>query len=252
VDIYTGLPLTNRLVLETLSSAHVHPDPPTRWEGSRGFGIRHINDSISFSLWSDKDQEFRHATLQESQHIMRKYNAMRVEFRDNFVIIETNDPSKPIPLTVASVPAVFLPPSQRLRSLYGLSPAAGPRVPDSCPHLSCGRMKTPQKSQMLQVTVVIAELGNIHKVNFFPTSIVVELVHGDGRVYPKTSLPGIVAGLCTTYHHAPTSFFEAMKDRTRERLLDPSECRPGPKIGHCPRMEQIICASLYGATSTRG
>ena len=68
-----------------------------------------------------------------------------------------------------------------------------------------------------------------------PASIVIELVHGDGRVYPSASLPAVVAGLSTTYHHDSNPFFSSMRDHTHERLLDPSQYFPGPRIGPLPQ-----------------
>lgn len=65
--------------------------------------------------------------------------------------------------------------------------------------------------QMVKVVSILADLVNVRRVNFFPHTIVVELVVGDGRVYARGSLPGIVAGLATTYHHASISFFDLVR-----------------------------------------
>lgn len=70
--------------------------------------------------------------------------------------------------------------------------------------------------------------------NFLPLMIVVELIYGDGRDYPRRSLPGIVAGVATTYHHGPLPFLEDMKYHNRERLLDPTPYLQGPLIGPPP------------------
>jgi hypothetical protein len=151
------------------------------------------------------------------------------------MVIETSNPPKPVPLTVACIPAIFVPPGQGRKYLMGLAPYVGPRVRDPCPHLSWGRMRTPTKSQMADVISVLMEFVSIKKVHFFPTSIVVELVYGDGRVYTNGSLPAFMAGLWVSYHHDSVPFFESIKDHTRERLLDPGRYLPGPLIGPLPQ-----------------
>ena len=138
------------------------------------------------------------------------------------MVIETSDPPQPVPLTVACVPTIFVPPGQPRKYLMGLAPYVGPRVRDPCPHLSWGRMQTPTNSQIADVISVLMQFVSIKKVHFFPTSIVVELVYGDGRVYTNGSLPAFMAGLMISYHHDSVPFFESMKDHTRERLVDPS------------------------------
>jgi len=234
---------------QSQSFSHAHPDPLPRWQGPRGFGARHINDHVPFSLWSEDRQDFRKATRQEMRYIVEIYNAERIEFQDCLIVIETFNPPKPVPLTVACTPAIFVPPGQKRRYMYGSAPYANPRVRDPCPHLGWRRMQTPRKSQMIDVISVLTELANIQRVNFLPTSIVVELVHGDGRVYPWASLPGVVAGLTTTYHHDSDPFFSSMRDHTRERLLDPSQCLPGPLIG--PAVQSTTCGILLRKRATR-
>lgn len=247
VDIYTGSPLGQFLSFgsESQSSgqaqllsqsqsqgySHAHPQHLPRWQGPRGFGAQHINDHIPFSLWSEDKQDFRGATSPEKRYIQEKYGAERLEFHGYLIVIETSNPPKPVPLTVAGTPAIFVPPGQRRKFMCGSTPYPNPRLPDPCPHLSWKRMETPQKSQMADIINTLIELANIRRVNFLPASIVVEIAYGDGRVYPSASLPGIVAGLSTTYHHDAIPFFSSMRDHTRERLLDPCQYLPGSRIG---------------------
>jgi len=166
---------------------------------------------------------------------METYNAARLEFHDYLMVIETSNPPKPVPLTVACMPTIFVPPGQGRKYMMGLAPYVGPRVRDPCPHLSWGRMRTPTESQMADVISVIMQFVSIKKVHFFPTSIVVELVYGDGRVYMNGSLPAFMAGLWISYHHDSVPFFESMKDHTRERLLDPGRFLPGPLVEPPPQ-----------------
>lgn len=251
VDIYTGSPLGQALNLGIPSQSsvqaqssgqsqsqpvsHAHPDPPPRWRGPRGFGARHVNDHIPFSLWSEEKQDFRGATAEEMNYILDKYNAARIECHGILIVIETADPPRPVPLTVACTPAIFVPLGQSRKYYGGTAPYPSPRVADPCPDLSWRRNQTPKRSQMIAVISALLPLAEVRRVNFCPASIVVELVYGDGRVYPDASLPGYVARLPTTYHHDSVPFFQSMRDHTRERLLDPSHHLPEPGIGPLPQ-----------------
>jgi len=235
VDIYTGSRcLDSEAPPKSAAQSHAHPDPISRWQG-RGFGSRHINDDIPFSLWSEDGQKFRDATVEEMRYIQRKFDAEKLSFVNHLIIIETSKPPQPVPLTVGCTPAIFVTPGQEQKYTYGLAPYVNPRAVDPCPHLSWRGMQRSEEQQMMDVISVLMELGDIQRVNFFPASIVVELVHGNGRVYSTASLPAVVAGLPTTYHHDPLPFFVSMKDRTRERLLDPRQYLPGPSIGPLPQ-----------------
>ena len=108
-------------------------------------------------------------------------------------------------------------------------------------------MQTPKHSQMTDVVSVLMQLVNIRRVNFLPTSIVVELIHGDERFYANGSLPAFVAGLATSYHHGSVPLFNSLNDPTRERLLDPGQYLPGPRVEHCLKMERTTCAIPRGA-----
>jgi hypothetical protein len=75
-----------------------------------GFGARHINDHAPFSLWNEEKQDFRTPTAQERRFIAKTYNVERLELHDYLMVIETSNPPKPVPLTVACIPAIFVPP----------------------------------------------------------------------------------------------------------------------------------------------
>lgn len=90
---------------------------------------------------------------------------------------------------------------------------------------------------MIEVIEALSTRANVHRVNFLPLLIVVELIHGDGRDYPRRSLPGIVAGVTTTHHHGLLPFFDDMKYHNRERLPDPAPYLRGPLIDLLPKNE---------------
>lgn len=64
--------------------------------------------------------------------------------------------------------------------------------------------------------------------------MVVELALNDGRSYEPQSLPGIVAGRTTLYHHSETPFLNSMKNLYRERRLDPAKWE-FPDLGLLPQ-----------------
>ena len=127
----------------SVSVSSSRPSGSSTMARPRGFGARHINDHAPFSLWNEEKQDFRQATAQEAGSIMETYTAKRLEFHDYLMVIETSNPPKPVPLTVACIPAIFVPPGQGRKYMMGLAPYVGPRVRDPCPHLSWGRMRTP-------------------------------------------------------------------------------------------------------------
>lgn len=208
-----------------------HPQPPPkRWQGSKGFGVRHINDDVPFSLWDDYNEKFRPASTPEMSYIQEKYQAERITFYEWILAIETHNPPKPIPLTVACMPTRFVPPGQGRVCLYGLAAYSSRRITYPCPGISWDRKESPTKSQMCAVVSAMADLANVRRINFLPAAIVVELVHGDGRAYSPKSLPSIVANRLTTYHYGADSFLSSMRNHTRERVLDPVQYLPGPML----------------------
>lgn len=94
------------------------------------------------------------------------YNAESLKFHDWFMVIETLKLPRLIPLSVAGVPAVFIPPGRKHGWICGSSPYVNPQTPDPCPHLAWGKMVTPKKLQMINVISVLTELINIQQVNF--------------------------------------------------------------------------------------
>ena len=244
VDVYPTIASLPIIVTNQSGSSQLHPPnhahPPQspfsrRWQGPKGFGVRHVNDDIPFSLWDEHAERLRPASKTEMLHIMERYNAKRVTFYEWMLVVETLNPPKPIPLTVAGMPVRFVPPGQDHVNLYGLAPYSSRRVPDPCAQVNWSRKESPSKGQMCAVISAISQLAHIRRVNFLPAAIVVELKYGDGKEYLPKSLPSVVANRLTTYHHDAESFLSSMRDHTRERILNPSQYLPGPPIGPLPQ-----------------
>ncbi|CAI7665686.1 unnamed protein product [Penicillium discolor] len=73
-------------------------------------------------------------------------------------------------------------------------------------------------------------LANVRAVVYLPLWTVVELEYGDNRVYERMSLPRIVAGRTTMYHHAEAPFYSLMKNLTATRQLDLAQQEEPPRM----------------------
>lgn len=169
---------------------------------------------------------------------MANYNPISIWFCFPRLIIRAETPATPAPLTVACVTAVFASPESHPTPLVGSSPCVNPRIPNPCSTTRWPRWGCPKKTQMIGVIEALSTRANVRRVNFLQLMIVVELIHGHGRDYPRRSLPGIAAGVATTYHHGPLPFLDDMKYHNRERLLDPTPYLQGPLIGPPPKKNE--------------
>jgi hypothetical protein len=84
-------------------------------------------------------------------------------------------------------------------------------------------MAFPTKEQNIRLLTALEPFASIRAVLYLPSWTVVELRYGDGRVYEPESLPGIVAGRTTLYHHAEGPFYHNMRGQTRARFIDPAQ-----------------------------
>ncbi len=101
--------------LSSITVPHAYPDPEVHsprnnWTGPRGYGGRHKLDEAPFSLWDDAKGDFRQPTTSEKSWLVTRYKASTINFQFPMIVIETADPPKPLPLTVAAVAANFVPP----------------------------------------------------------------------------------------------------------------------------------------------
>ncbi len=202
-----------------------------------GFGSRHVEDTAPFSLWDQERKEFRGPTDIEQSWIFSRYQATAIHLNWPIVIIETEYPPSPLPVTVGCVAALFVPPpnplmgekqpSSRYSSLQYLPSSfevntsfASPRVPDPVSAYKLESWKIPTRKQQEHVLEVLNPMMNIKRLNFVWPYIIVEL-YMDDRVYATHSLPGRIAGCTTLYHRSELTYWQDRKPRTRERLIDP-------------------------------
>lgn len=109
------------------------------------------------------------------------------------------------------------------------SPYPNPRIQDPCPTLTWPKMAFPTKEQNITLLTALEPFANIRAILYLPNWTIVELRYGDGRVYEPRSLPGIVAGRTTLYHHAEGPFYHRMRSQTRARFIDHAQHMNSPE-----------------------
>ncbi|KAJ5723363.1 hypothetical protein N7488_001398 [Penicillium malachiteum] len=223
-DIFTGAPAIVRsrqnMQRQNPPQTHTHPEP-SRWENPTGWGARHINDTAPFTLWDPEKRRFRSLDQLELQWIRKKFGAVHFGQCGWYMWIETEAPPRPIPLTVGCMPVTFSEPGSYATDPIPDAPYPSPRIEDPCPTLTWPKMAFPTKEQNVALLTALSPLAHIRAILYLPTWTVVELSYGDGHIYEPRSLPGIVAGRTTLYHHGEEPFYARMKKQTRARYIDP-------------------------------
>ncbi|KAJ5720921.1 uncharacterized protein N7483_008855 [Penicillium malachiteum] len=248
-DIYTNAPISplrSRVNTQHLLDMlpHAHPDP-VRWVNPGGWGARHINDMAPFTLWDKENREFRYPTEENWRWIETKFGEGKSHYSGWFLCVETACPPQPIPLTLGTMPVLFVPPGEMFTDSIPTSGYSNPRIPDPCPNIRWPRMSNPADSQTTTVLEAIAQFANIRGAIFLPMWIVFELETGDDLTYPEQSLPGVVAGRTALYHHRDTPFHATIKSLTRPRLIDPSKTQ---RDTHIPQDDSNYLQQQYVLT----
>ncbi|CAG8139262.1 unnamed protein product [Penicillium salamii] len=227
LDIYTNAPISPLRTRQNtehtgLVGSHSHPEPK-RWENPGAWGARHINDSAPFTLWDEANRKYRLPTREENAWIRRQFGNGDWKHNGWLMRIETASPPQPIPFTLGAMPVLFVPPGAPLQEPMPSGPWPNPRLPDPCPGVRWPRMVNPTKSQRIAILEAISQLANVRAAIFLPFWTIFELETGDGRTYPRLSLPGTVGGRTALYHHHDLPFFKTMRSLTRPRIIQPSE-----------------------------
>ncbi|MCJ1347970.1 hypothetical protein MMC31_006200 [Peltigera leucophlebia] len=214
--------------------SHAHPES-LKWINPEGYGSRHVHDKAPFSLWNESDRRFHSPTSNQRAWIIANFSVRGMGWMLHFMYIETDQPPEPVPLTLGCMPVLFVGIGEVPKTP---APSAGyyanPRVKDPCPQISWPKLSNPKKLQKMAVLTCLTETVNPKAIYFLPSMMVVELALNDGRSYEPHSLPGIVAGRTTLYHHSETPFLNSMKDLHRERRLDPAKWE-FPETGPLPQ-----------------
>ncbi|KAM5442804.1 hypothetical protein MferCBS31731_002190 [Microsporum ferrugineum] len=193
------------------------------------YGSRHIHDVAEFSLWCEEKGDFKHPTSEQSAWIMHYYKAKEVRFEYPLIIIITDNPPKPLTLTIAGVAAVFVSDAPLSAGFHVNTAYASPRVPDPSP-VFLRKWLAPTKAETDLILMSLAPLCNVKAINWYGYHCYVELHTNDGRSYDRHSLPGRVAGKMTTYHHSDSSFWDDMKPLALTRRIDPQAFTTAPAL----------------------
>jgi hypothetical protein len=224
-----------------LSHAHPAPEvhsPTSNWAGPRGYGGRHRLDEAPFSLWDEDKHDFRLPTSSETTWLVTQYKASAIDFQFPVMVIETTDPPKLLPLTVATVAVNFVsPPStpiarnasgMRLEPLYDARPIgfptnyAGMRGPKDPLQFSFRKWIEPTNEELKSLVDALFGFCNPRMVHILSFSIIIELHVDDQRTYESGSLPRRIGGFSAHYHHSLESAFEGLSVQGRERLINPT------------------------------
>ena len=209
-------------------------------KGLRGFGSRHEDDTAPFSLWDSGDHDFRNLTADEKAWIIRAYPGVTmISYNGPSLIIYTSTPPHPTPVTVAGVAAYFVPPDyQEEETIQVNTRYASPRIPDPLPHVRVPRLTKAKPQQMELILKALSEVADVKALNFVDYYLFVEL-RVNRRQYQIHSLPGIVAGLPTSYHQAEESIWGRQMDIARTRDIMPST-----ELGTQDTTDYLICGPL--------
>ncbi|KAI9695905.1 MAG: hypothetical protein M1836_006022 [Candelina mexicana] len=208
--------------------AHGHPEAaPRDWiKLNKGHGSRHDGDRAPFSLWDEATQDYREPSDWEMAWLEKEFKA-EVITQWPMIILETNHPPNPLPLTVACVAAVFIPRSDELANPHEpqririTNNYANAQLEDPMP-FKLPKWKNPTESQMVAIGDHMLSLMGVRAITYIWPSIIVELYAEDGKTYGDRTLPGRVGGCGVVYYHKADSYWTAMTSHARERLITPS------------------------------
>lgn len=211
--------------------SHAHPVPRARmWQDNitgNGWGTRHVTDKAPFDLWSEETHEFRLPSTEDKQWIRQIYNAKAIGHFGNFLVLETAVPPDPLPLTMGGMPTMFVPLKKPGESLYDpFTPNhntlyASPRVKDPVTTFKLPHWIDPSKEQMNMISFALNQLASVKRITYVWKFTIVEL-EVDGRTYPDRSLPGVVAGCTTLYHHGLDPYWRGMSQQRKWIVPDPT------------------------------
>ena len=227
------------------TSIYAHPErhegrSRTNWTGPHGYGARHKLDDAPFSLWDEERTDFRLPTDLETKWLMTKFQPTGILFQWPIMVIQTNTPPRPLPLTTGAVPVKFIPspsPSEtdderRLkillvedeRPLGFPTHYIGMRGPADPLLTPLRKWILPSDDELTSLVKTFQHFCNTRVIYILCPHLIVELYCDDQRTYESGSLPRTVGGYTVHYHHDSTSAFGRPTARARARATksDPS------------------------------
>ena len=226
---------------------HAHPDPPiiygvskktpedcertSTWREGSGWGSRHKHDTAPSTLWEPESRTFRSPTSNEKDWIMSTYRATGINVILPELIIATETPPDPVPLTVAGVSVTFVKPAAPTSDrpypvifhplpVHLTTNYVHPRNPDPM-KLRIHPSQNPTLEELHLIWSTVCDYCHPRCISILDPYIVIEL-YLDGREYKAGSLPRRFAGFAAIYHHQEKPIFTDVADRARERLIKPT------------------------------
>ena len=206
------------------------------WSGPRGYGARHRLDDAPFSLWDSEKHDFRLPTPSETAWLRFRFQPTSISFYFPVMVIETDQPPNPLPLTVGAMAVSFVsPPQPIIRNSMGMRTIpvqyvrplsvttnySGRRKPEDPLSFQFEKWTRPTDKQLRIFADVLFMICNPRRVHVLCPYLIVELRTDDQRVYNPGSLPRIIGGFSVFYHHDDESVFERLTIGGRERIIEP-------------------------------
>lgn len=231
------------------ASSHSHPTASgSGWIRRCGHGSKHGLDPFQFSLWNSQTRSYRNPSLAEFQSIANTFNAKSIRFDEPYILVVTNNPPQPVPLTIASCPALFISEATansgwKPHARHGTQPYANPRIPDPV-DINLRATKPWAFPSRADFELIATELGKFVKfirLTFdFPFLHV--LISDDGTRYQPRTLPGRIAGYSATYENfGNTSQTSALAARSRD--LTPTKSVAGDFTNYILE-RQYLCPGI--------
>ncbi|KAL8871705.1 MAG: hypothetical protein Q9174_002524 [Haloplaca sp. 1 TL-2023] len=197
------------------------------WTGSKGYGSRHVHDDAPFTLWDSNRHDFRLPGEQEYDWFGEKFPHSVIRTRWPILVIETNTPPWPLPLTIGGVAVKFIPPQPRLGPFKEHLPIqlttnyVNPRSPLDPVDFKIPRWQQLTMDQRRELVRAISTFCNPKWIHAAYPYIIIEL-YIDSRSYARGSLPCKIAGCAAIYHHQATSVFKDMITHGVPTLMAPA------------------------------
>lgn len=124
------------------------------------------------------------------------------------------------------MPTMFVPIREPREPLYDPftphhnSLYASPKVDDPITSFKLSHWVDPTKEQMKEISFALSRLASVKRITYVWKITIVEL-ETDGRTYDYRSLPGIVAGCATLYHHSSEPYWRGMSRRRKWIVPNP-------------------------------
>lgn len=183
------------------------------WTITYGRGCRHRLDVAPFSFWDSETQDYTYPTEDQITWIFKNYSPSRIEWWSGygFFTLFTDTPSLLghaglVTLTIACAPVIFAP--RAARDTFWTGPPMPNSIlychcdmPDPLPRFKARPWTGPNIQEAQMILNHLSTICNVHALNFvLSADLIVELAD-DGRRYEPGSLPNLLGGWFTFYHH---------------------------------------------------